>query len=64
MQLTYQELDAVGATLLGISPQTLDNLEKTAEKLELTFPLLSDRNNRLGKELEIVDGFPEDLKEV
>ena len=53
-----------GATLISVSPQTLDNSRKTAEKLELIFPVLSDRNNRVGKKLGIVYEFPDDLKQV
>ena len=64
MQLTYPDLTAAGAALISISPQTIDNSKTTAEKLELTFPVLSDQNNRLGKKLGIVYEFPDDLKQV
>ena len=64
MQLTYPEITAAGATLVSISPQTLDNSQKTTEKLELTFPMLSDQSNRLGKAIGIVYKFPEDLKQI
>ena len=64
MQLTVSDLIAIGATLVAISPQALENSRKTTEKLGLTFPVLSDKGNRLGKELGIVYEFPEDLRQV
>jgi peroxiredoxin len=56
---TYQrelipELDAFGARLVAVSPQTPDGSLSTAEKAELTFTVLSDPGSRLGHTLGIV----------
>lgn len=45
------ELTSLGATLVAISPQTPDNSLSTAEKNELTFPVLSDSS------MVAADGF-------
>jgi peroxiredoxin len=56
---TYQrdllpELEAAGARLVAISPQTPDGSLSTAEKAELTFTVLSDPGSRVARTLGIV----------
>ena len=63
---TYQrelipELDAFGARLVAVSPQTPDESLSTAEKAELTFTVLSDPGSRVAQTLGIVFGQAEDV---
>jgi peroxiredoxin len=54
----YQEvvpqLQARRTSLVAISPQTLDHSKVLAEKLGLTFTLLSDRGNQVAREYGLV----------
>src|SRR5260370_30535398 len=56
--LAYQRalphLQARGATLVAISPQTPYHSRALAEKLELTFALLSDMGNRVARQFGLV----------
>lgn len=47
------ELDALGASVLGLSTQPLDHLRSEKERLHLPFPLVSDHDLRLQKALEL-----------
>jgi peroxiredoxin len=63
---TYQrellpELDAFGARLVAVSPQTPDGSLSTAEKAELTFTVLSDPGSRVAQTLGIVFGQTDDV---
>jgi peroxiredoxin len=49
-QHALSHLQAKGATLVAISPQTPDHSRALAEKLELTFALLSDKSNEVARE--------------
>jgi peroxiredoxin len=56
---TYQrellpELEACGARLVAISPQSPDQSLSTAEKAQLTFTVLSDPGSRLARSIGIV----------
>jgi peroxiredoxin len=48
-QQALPQLQAGGATLMAISPQTPHHSQALAEKLALTFALLSDRGNRVAR---------------
>src|SRR5947209_4504861 len=47
-------MQARGATLVAISPQTQDHSRAMAEKLELTFALLSDMGNQVARQYGLV----------
>src|SRR6266436_2588817 len=49
-QQALPQLHALGASLVAISPQTPDHSLAMAEKLELTFALLSDVGNRVARQ--------------
>jgi peroxiredoxin len=53
-QQALPQLQARRATLVAISPQTLDHSNVLAEKLELTFALLSDVGNQVAREYGLV----------
>ena len=53
-QRVLPQLQAGGATLVAISPQTPDHSRALAEKLELTFALLSDMGNQVARQFGLV----------
>jgi len=54
LQRALVEIDAAGASLVAISPNTPDVSRETVEKLELEFPVLSDRDNLVAKQFNLV----------
>jgi len=62
----YQELlpkiKALGASVLAISPQTLDASRKTALKNALSFDILSDAGCQIARDYGIVFEIPDPLK--
>src|SRR6266849_6531833 len=53
-QQALPHLQAGGATLVAISPQTLDHSRALAEKLGLTFAILSDTGNHVARQFGLV----------
>jgi len=54
LQRALGEVESAGATLVAISPNTPDVTMSTVEKLELEFPVLSDYDNLVGKQFNLV----------
>lgn len=52
-QKCLPEIEALGAKLVAVSPETPDNTLSTAEKNDLSFPVLSDDHGRLADALGI-----------
>ncbi|MCC1485078.1 peroxiredoxin-like family protein [Winogradskyella immobilis] len=63
-QNALPEIEAKGAKLIAISPETPDNSLSTAEKNELSFEVLSDTNNKTAKDLGLVFQLPETLQNL
>lgn len=57
-------LDSVNASLFAISPQTRDSNRAVEQQANLKFRILSDAHNAYAKLLDLVHGFPEELKEL
>src|SRR5258706_12910939 len=53
-QQALPQLQVGGATLIAISPQTPHHSRALAEKLELTFALLSDKGNQVARQFGLV----------
>ncbi len=53
-QQALSHMQARGASLVAISPQTPDHSRAMAEKLELTFALLSDMGNQVARQFGLV----------
>lgn len=53
---------AAGASLVAISPEKPDDTVTTAEKNALTFPVLSDVGQNVGKAFGLVYAFTEELR--
>ncbi|MEM9542696.1 MAG: peroxiredoxin-like family protein [Cyanobacteria bacterium P01_E01_bin.42] len=64
LQKALPEIQALGATLVAVSPETPDNSLSTAEKNELTFEVLSDEGNKIAREFGLVFTVPEELRPV
>ncbi|MDH2904295.1 MAG: peroxiredoxin-like family protein [Actinomycetota bacterium] len=64
LQARLGEITSAGATLVAVSPQTPDASMSTLEKLELSFPVLSDVGNEVARSYGLVFSLPEDLREV
>lgn len=54
----------MGASLVAISPETVESARETVADLELTFPVLSDSENRVAKDFGIVFKLPPDLRKL
>jgi peroxiredoxin len=61
-QRALPEMQALGATLVAISPQTPDSSLSTAEKNELAFSVLSDRGNVVARAYDLVHTIEERLR--
>jgi len=55
-QKVLPEIEALGASLVAVSPQTPDNSLTTAEKNDIKFEALSDRGNQVARQFGLV--FP------
>lgn len=58
------EIQAQGATLLGLSPETPDRAQATAETAEIDIDILSDQGNRIAEQLGLVFSLPEALRPI
>lgn len=61
-QQALPQLQALGASLVAISPQTPDGSLSTVEKAELTFTVLSDAGNRVAHQFGLVYTIDESLR--
>jgi peroxiredoxin len=55
-------MQALGATLVAISPQTPDNSLSMAEKNALAFEVLSDPGNQVARDYKLVFSLPDGLR--
>jgi peroxiredoxin len=55
------EIRALGASLVAISPQTAPNRRKSERENALSFPILSDHGNALADKFGLRFGLPDDL---
>ena len=64
MQLELPHIEELGASLVAVSPQTPDNSVSTAERMKLTFEVLSDVGNRVARQFGIVYVLSEELRPI
>lgn len=64
LQQSLPEIEAKGAKLIAISPETPDNSLSTSEKNNLSFEVLSDANNEVAKSLNLVFQLPDYLQKL
>ncbi len=63
-QAVLPRIAAAGASLVAISPEKPDDTVSTAEKNALTFPVLSDVGQKVGKAFGLVYSFTDELRTV
>lgn len=61
-QRVQPQIKAAGASLVAISPEKPDDTLSTAEKNALTFEVLSDAGQKVGRAFGLVYAFSEELK--
>lgn len=59
-----ETIRSLGAELVAISPETPDRAEATAAKNEISYPVLTDPQNRLAEALGIVFTLPPELEKL
>jgi peroxiredoxin len=64
LQRALPEIEALGASLLAISPQVNPGPRATRDKLGIGFPLLTDRGNRVARLFGLTFRLPPDLIEL
>ncbi len=62
LQDRLPEMKALGATLIGISPETPDNSLSTMEKHQLQFDVLSDVGNKVARDYGLVMTLDEKMR--
>jgi peroxiredoxin len=63
LQQVWAQIQAKGASLIAVSPQTQRQTSFAAEQHHLKFPLLSDAGNQVAKKFGLVYGIPDYLKQ-
>ena len=64
MQRMVPEFEKLGSQLVAVSPQLPDNSMSTADKLALTFEVLSDVGNKVARQFGIVFTLPEEARPI
>lgn len=64
MNAIVPQLQQLGASLVGISPQTVHQSYLMVDQHKLRFPLLSDAGNKVARQFGLVYGVPEYQQEV
>jgi peroxiredoxin len=63
-QAVLPRIVAAGASMVAISPEKPDDTISTAEKNALSFPVLSDVGNAVGKAFGVVYAFTDEVRKV
>ena len=63
-QAALPRIAAAGASMVAISPEKPDDTLSTAEKNALSFPVLSDIGQAVGKAFGVVYAFTDDVRQV
>jgi peroxiredoxin len=61
IEAAAEEIRALGASLVAISPQTAPNRRKSERENELSFPILSDHGNAVADEFGLRYRLPDEL---
>jgi len=64
LQAVLPQIQAAGASLIAISPQTVKHTSFTADQHELRFPVLSDPGNRVARQFGLVYRLPQELEQL
>ena len=63
-QKAHPEIAAAGASLLAILPQTVEHSRAMAERMSLTYPVLSDKGCRLAEKFGVAFELPTAIREI
>jgi peroxiredoxin len=64
LQTVVADIEALGASLVVISPQLEKYSKQVAKKLGLTFSVLSDKGNRVAARFGLAFSLPDKLRDV
>lgn len=64
LQQVLPQIEAAGASLIAISPETPDHALSTRDKQELSFIVLSDVGNKVAREFGLVFQLPAPLRPI
>ena len=64
LQGVASDIEALGASIVAISPQLEEYSKEAAEKHKLQFSLLSDKGNKAASRFGLVFSLPADLRKV
>ena len=64
LQQKLPEIEAEGASLIAISPETPDNSLSTSEKNQLEFTVLSDVGNKIARQFGLVFQLPMEIRPI
>lgn len=64
LQERLPEIEALGAKLVAVTPETPDNSMTTKQKNEVAFEVLSDTGNKVAREFGLVFRLPDALNDV
>jgi peroxiredoxin len=64
MNLILQEIEEAGASLIAISPQTVQQSFFMADQHKLRFPLLSDAGNQVARQFGLVYRVPDEQQAI
>ena len=64
LQQKLPEIEANGASLIAISPETPDNSLSTSEKNQLKFTVLSDVGNKIARQFGLVFQLPREIRPI
>ncbi|MEW9572271.1 peroxiredoxin-like family protein [Rhodanobacter sp. Si-c] len=64
LQMAWPQIEARGARLVAISPQTASNSRKSQREHHLTFPILSDEKSRIAAAFGLRFSLPDYLVEL
>ena len=62
LQSILPDIRALGATLIGVSPETPDNSLSTVEKQQLEFEVLSDQGNQVARDYGLLFTVYEEMR--
>ncbi len=64
LQEVYGQVQELGGSIIAISPQLDKYTKQVVKKHQLTFPVLTDKNNGFANELGLVFTLPKKLQEI
>jgi len=64
LQRQMDRIKELGATLVAVSPQTIESSLETMERNQISFDILSDTGNKLARQLGIVFQLPTELRPI